>query len=118
MGGRAVGPDHLSNLAGLQATDDRRAGEKRQHERRHRSSSGTEADVVEEIKDDVRAAERSEPMIEHEASAALVCTIEQVRKYTFERHTAGCLEEHELIPSQPLGESRPKRIGVGSGHEP
>jgi hypothetical protein len=38
-------------------------------QRRHRRARGSETDVVEEIEDDVRLAERREPMIEHPSSA-------------------------------------------------
>ena len=40
-----------------------------EQQRRHRRARRSEADVVEEIENDVRLAERREPMIEHPTSA-------------------------------------------------
>ena len=63
--------------------------DEREQQRRHGGARGAKADVVEEIEDDVRLAERREPVIEHLASAWGGRAARERRKYTFERHARG-----------------------------
>ena len=113
VAGRPLGADDLPHLPRPQPRDDRRAHDEREQQRRHGRARGAKADVVEEIEDDVRLAERREPVIEHRASAGWSGAPgggsragRERRKYTFEGHAAGCLEHHDLVAPEALGQER------------
>src|SRR6185312_4246089 len=71
MAGGPFRPDDLSYLPLPQTSDDRRSHHKSEQQSRNRRARGAKADVVEEIEDDVRLAERREPVIEHQSSAGM-----------------------------------------------
>ena len=68
MTGRTLRTDHLPHLPGSESPDDRRTQHKREQQCGDGGTGRAEADIVEEIKNDVLLAERGEPMIEHQSS--------------------------------------------------
>src|SRR4029453_1867698 len=103
---RSLGPHDLPDLAGPQAANDRRSYQEGQQERGDGCSRGAKADVVKKVEDDVGLAERGEPVIEHRSSTemerstgrggVLRAGLER-RKYTLQRHPAGCLEHDHFV---------------------
>src|SRR4029077_10613366 len=85
MAGGTLDPDDLTDLAGLQATDDRGPEQERQEEGRDRRPGGPERDVIEEIEDDEMLAEGGEQVIEHRASSGSVRAGDKLRKYRLRR---------------------------------
>src|SRR6476661_9437766 len=117
MARRPLGADDLAHLSRPKARDHRRPHEKREQQRRDRGPGGAKADVVEKVENDVRLAERREPVIEHRASASEGRAVRERRKYTFEGYPTGCLEHHHLAALETPRDQRTERQGIRGGHE-
>src|SRR3954447_14896082 len=127
MARRALGPNDLPDFARPEAPDHRRADQKREEEGGHRGSGGAKADVVEKVEDDVGPAERGEPVIEHRTStgmerstgggSVLRASFER-RKYTLQRHSAGCLEYDHFVSPKVLRKQRRQAQWISCGDQP